>query len=108
MAQYWGMKTFVEWSNVFRQENVVGIDQEGVDANYLSMSDAQVQQLLTNQAGHTEFVDRVFREFPKWMRKDDLIIIGTPTPRPMQRFARTARLELIHETDFHEAILSLI
>jgi hypothetical protein len=145
MTQYWSMKTFAEWWTVFREGNVVGIDQDGVDADYQSMSDEDVQRLLTNE-GYTEFIDRVFREFSKWMQRDDLIIIGTgqttvfnlagvarvrgnyffngartprhlreveflaipQAPRTMQRFARTSRLELIHEADFHEAILSLV
>lgn len=147
MTQYWSMKTFVEWWNAFQVQQVVGIDQDGVEQDYQSLSDEDVHRLLTNQDGYTEHIDRVFRDFSKWMQKDDLIIIGTgpmtqfslvgvarvrgsyffdlartparhlrevqflaipQAPRLMQRFARTARLELIHEADFHEAILSLV
>jgi hypothetical protein len=146
MTQYWSMKTFAGWWTLFREENIVGIDQEGVDADYQSMSDEDVQQLLTTNQGYTEYIDRVFREFSKWMQGGDLIIIGTgqvaafnlagvarvrgnyffdagrtprhlreveflaipQVPRPMQRFSRTSRLELIHETDFYEAILSIV
>jgi hypothetical protein len=149
MTQYWSMKTFVEWWNVFRSSNVIGIDQEGVNGDYRTLSDPQIQQLLTNTAlndPYTDYKDRVFREFCKWMQIGDLVVIGTgqttvfnlagvarvtgdyyyngeraprhlrsveflaipSSPRPMQRFARTSRLELIHETDFHEAILSLV
>jgi hypothetical protein len=149
MTQYWSMKTFVEWWNIFRADNVIGIDQEGVNADYRTLADAQIQQLLTNTTladSYTEYKDRVFREFCKWMHVGDLVVIGTgptttfnlagvarvtgdyyynglhdpkhlraveflaipATPRPMQRFSRTSRLELIHETDFHEAICSLI
>jgi hypothetical protein len=130
----------------FQRQNVVGIDEEGVNADYQSMSETDLQRLLTNPGEYTEYKDRVFREFSKWMQRDDLIIIGTgqttafnlagvarvrgdyffdvareprhlreveflaipQAPRAMQRFARTSRLELIHEADFHEAILSLV
>lgn len=44
---------------------------------------------------------------PRHQRK--IKFLSSPTsPRSMQRFARTSRLELIHETDFQEAVLSLI
>lgn len=66
MTQYWAMKTFVEWWNVFRAGNFIGIDQNGVDQDYRALSDAQIQQLLTNQSlAYTEYIDRVFREFSK-------------------------------------------
>jgi hypothetical protein len=39
MTQYWSIKTFAEWWTVFREGNIVGIDQDGVDADYQSMSD---------------------------------------------------------------------
>jgi hypothetical protein len=147
MTQYWSMKTFVEWWGVFQRDNIVGIDQDGIDADYRTFSDVTIQQLLNNGT-FTEYIDRTFREFAQWMQIGDFIIIGTgqvanfnlvgvanvtsdyrfdptrqvgpghirdvqframpSTPAPMQRFARTSRLELIHESDFHEAILSLV
>jgi predicted Mrr-cat superfamily restriction endonuclease len=140
------MKTFVEWWGVFHRDNIVGVDQEGVDVDYRTLSDTQIQQLINN--GMSEYIDRTFREFVQWMQIGDFVLIGTgqmtvfnlagvakvtgdyrfdptrqvgprhirdvqfraipSTPVPMQRFARTSRLELIHETDFHDAILSLV
>lgn len=147
MTQYWSMKTYSGWWDVFRTDNVIGVDEEGaVDTCYRTLSDAQIQSQINTNA-MSEYVDRTFREFVHWMQIGDLILVGVgqttkfnlaavgkvtgdycfdanrPAPRhfrtvkflaepllpkPMQRFARTSRLELIHETDFHEAILSLI
>ena len=146
MTQYWSMKTFAGWWDEFRTYNIIGVDQEGVDICYRTLSDAQIQSRI-NADKFSEYVDRTFREFAQWMQIGDLVLVGTgPTtkfnlagvakvtgdycfdanravprhlrtvkflaqpllPQPMQRFARTSRLELIHETDFYEATLSLI
>ena len=146
MRKYWAMKTFKEWWTVFENDNIIGIDQDGVDQDYTTVTDPQIQTLLTTNADYTEYKDRVFREFCKWMQIGDFVVIGTgpttefnisgialvsggytfdhnrdprhirsvdmlrrfATPRPMQRFSRTSRLELIDDSDFHEAIISLI
>jgi hypothetical protein len=71
MTQYWSMKTFVEWWGIFQGENIVGVDQEGVDADYRSMSDVQIQNLLTigihrqNLPGICP-VDAARRSHPNW------------------------------------------
>lgn len=146
MRKYWAMKTFVEWWNTFNQNNVIGIDQEGVDRDYMTYTDTDINGLITSNIGVTEYIDRVFREFCKWMQVGDLVIIGTGhmtqfnvsgivriadqyrfdstaeprhlrnvkilrslnPSRPMQRFSRTSRLELIDESDFYEAIIMMI
>ncbi len=80
MTQYWSMKTFVDWWNVFRSSNVIGIGQEGVNADYRTLSDPEIQQLLTNTAlndPYTDYKDRVFREFCKTMQIGDLVVVGT-------------------------------
>jgi hypothetical protein len=146
MRKYWAMKTFMDWATIFNSQNVIGIDQEGIDQDYTLYTDAKINHLITSNVGVTEYIDRVFRDFCKWMQIGDLIIIGTgqvaqfsvsaiarvsgvyrfnqsntprhlrdvdilrvlPNPKPMQRFSRTSRLELIDEGDFYEAIISML
>jgi hypothetical protein len=144
MRRYWAMKTFKEWHCTFLNKDIIGIDQDGVDANYLSLSQAQITVLIED--GLSEAIERNFRQFTKWMNVGDYILIGTgqttkfnisaiakvtenydynsnisprhfrcvefvkvfSEPKPLQRFSRVARLELIDEIDFHESIISLI
>lgn len=78
MTKYWVMKTFQEWWGNFQNHQVIGIDEEGVDRDYLSMAPADIQSLISNkQVKFGEYQNRVFEEFCKWMQIDDLVIIGT-------------------------------
>jgi hypothetical protein len=44
---------------------------------------------------------------PRHLRNVE-ILKAFNNPRPMRRFSRTSRLELIDENDFHESIISLL
>jgi predicted RNA-binding protein with PUA-like domain len=76
MKKFWAMKTFQGWWATFNANGVVGIDQDGVDQDYTTYSDAAIAGLLSGD-GYSEYIDRVFREFCKWMEVGDLVIIGT-------------------------------
>ena len=76
MRKYWAMKTFVEWWRIFQTHNRIGIDQDGVDQDYTTMSDLIISNLLQAGIGYSEYIDRLFREFCKWMQVGDLVIIG--------------------------------
>ena len=78
MKKYWAMKTFPEWWATFQRESIIGIDEEGVDVDYSSLTQKGVDQLLTarnNKFG--EYQNRVFQQFSRWMQVDDYAIIGT-------------------------------
>ena len=78
MNKYWVMKTFQDWWTAFRQDNVIGIDEEGVDNDYLSFSSEDIANLLNdNSNSFNDYKDRVFKEFCKWMQVGDYVIIGT-------------------------------
>jgi hypothetical protein len=62
MGKFWAMKTFQAWWVTFNTNSVVGIDQEGIDQDYMTYSDAAIRGLLAG-GGYTEYIDRVFREF---------------------------------------------
>jgi len=149
MTQYWSMKTFQNWWDVFNSDSLIGIDQDGVNADYRTLSNEQIQQLYSDDClsdSYTEYIDRIFREFSNMMEIGDYVIVGTgrvasfnvngiaritgdyfydqaSVPRhirtvdflatfsnavPMQIFARSSRLEPIHETDFIQAVISLV
>ena len=76
MRKFWAMKTFQEWWSIFNSEAVVGIDQDALDRDYNSYSDAEIHELISS-GEYTEYIDRIFREFCKWMQVGDLIIVGT-------------------------------
>jgi len=78
MKKYWVMKTFQEWWINFQRDNVIGIDESGVDQDYLGISQNQIDQLLQDTNNNfNEYQNRVFKEFCKWMQTGDLVIIGT-------------------------------
>lgn len=78
MKKYWVMKTFQDWWTTFQINNVIGIDEGGVDQNYLSMTQAQVAQLLQDTNNNfNDYQNRVFKEFCRWMQIGDFVIIGT-------------------------------
>ncbi len=78
MKKYWVMKTFQDWWLNFQRDNVIGIDEDGVEQDYLGISQNQIDQLLQNTNNNfNEYQNRVFKEFCKWMQNGDLVIIGT-------------------------------
>lgn len=76
MRKYWAMKTFTDWWKRFQTQNIIGIDQEGVDQDYTTLNDFNISTLLQAGVGYSEYIDRIFREFCKWMHVGDLVIVG--------------------------------
>jgi len=78
MKKYWVMKTFQEWWDLFQNEQFIGIDEEGVDSDYISLSPNDIATLLADTSNNfNDYQNRVFKEFCKWMQVDDFVIIGT-------------------------------
>jgi len=78
MKKYWVMKTFQNWWISFQKDNVIGIDEGGIDSNYLGLNHDQIVQLLTDTSNNfNEYQNRVFKEFCRWMQIGDFVIIGT-------------------------------
>ena len=78
MKKYWVMKTFQEWWGSFQNTHFIGIDEEGIDSNYLHLSQSEIEALLADGSNNfNDYQNRVFKEFCKWMQVDDFIIIGT-------------------------------
>jgi len=78
MKKYWVMKTYQEWWSSFQRAYFIGIDEEGVDLNYLSLSPSEIEALLADGSNNfNDYQNRVFKEFCKWMQADDFVIIGT-------------------------------
>ncbi|ENM5907608.1 hypothetical protein L4D00_22855 [Photobacterium swingsii] len=75
MRRYWAMKTYKEWHSTFVEQKVIGIDQDGVDSDYLSLTEDHINELI--QSGISESIERNFRQFTKWMNPGDYVIIGT-------------------------------
>ena len=78
MKKYWVMKTFPEWWVTFQRESIIGIDEKGVDVDYSALSQKGIDRLLmARNSKFGEYQNRVFRQFCRWMRVDDYVIIGT-------------------------------
>lgn len=78
MKKYWVMKTFQSWWTTFQSKNIIGIDEDGIDSDYLALSRSDVDAILKDTSNNCkDFQNRVFQEFCKWMQVDDLVIIGT-------------------------------
>ncbi|MEW6025845.1 MAG: hypothetical protein AB1599_00920 [Planctomycetota bacterium] len=139
------MKTFNEWWDIFRNRNIIGIDEDIINYDYNSLTNEQIRRLV-GRNNYTEVIDKAFRQFCLWMQKGDIVMVGIgqttrfniagifvvtgdyifqegpnprhirkiksikmfPTPRPLQRFGRASRLELIDESDFIESVIDLI
>ncbi|KJS15753.1 MAG: hypothetical protein VR69_12105 [Peptococcaceae bacterium BRH_c4b] len=76
MRNYWVMKTFKDWWTIFVSSKIVGIDEDGIDDNYLTITNGDLDYATTN-LGINDEKDRFFRNFCKWMQIGDYIIIGT-------------------------------
>ncbi|MDY0361043.1 MAG: hypothetical protein RBR08_06305 [Desulforegulaceae bacterium] len=78
MKKYWVMKTFQDWWATFQQSSIIGIDENGVDQNYLELTRDEVDNLYDDaNLNFNDYQNRVFKEFCKWMQIDDFVIIGT-------------------------------
>ena len=69
------MKTYLEWWDTFQGEEIIGIDQDGIDKNYLEYSQNEIENLISD--GLTESIERNFKQFCCWMNSGDYVIIGT-------------------------------
>lgn len=72
MANYWAMKTFKEWANLFITNSEIGLDEEGVDKKYTDYALSQIPNVLSNPR-----IQRRFDQFCKWVKVGDYIIVGT-------------------------------
>ena len=46
MKKYWVMKTFQSWWTTFQSKNIIGIDEDGIDSDYLALSRSDVDAIL--------------------------------------------------------------
>ena len=70
MNNYWAMKTYGEWSDIFIQQNIIGIDEEGIDDDYRNYQ--QNNCPITNPR-----LERRFKQFCKWLNIGDYVAVGT-------------------------------
>jgi len=57
------MKTFNEWWGSFCKNYIIGIDQDEVEKDYRTLSDEEINHLLSSNVGYSEYIDCLFREF---------------------------------------------
>lgn len=69
MNNYWAMKTFSEWADIFIQQDIIGIDEEGVNADYRNY-----QQ--NNCPIKNPRIERRFKQFCKWLKIGDYVAVG--------------------------------
>lgn len=100
MKKFWAMKTYQEWWGYFQNEHYIGIDEEGIDQNYLDLTFDQIQSLINDpDIKFKDWTDRVFKEFCKWMQLDDYVIIGTG---PMAEFNISGIVKIKSDYRFEE------
>jgi hypothetical protein len=77
MANFWAMKTFKEWwEGDFQNKVIVGIDEDGIDDNYLVLTKSNIDAVIDAGLCNEE-IDRFFRNFCKYMEVGDYILIGS-------------------------------
>jgi len=77
MANFWVMKTIREWwEGDFRNHRIIGIDEEGIDDNYLTLTNNDINAVIDAGICNEER-DRFFRNFCKYMEIGDYVIIGS-------------------------------
>ncbi len=69
MTKYWTMKTFKGWADEFISKREIGLDEEGVDKNYLEYD-------ASNPAIKNNRILRRFDQFCKWANVGDYVIVG--------------------------------
>ena len=69
MTNYWAMKTFKDWADEFISNGEIGLDEEGVDNNYLDYD-------KTNLPLENKRILRRFDQFCKWAAVGDYVLIG--------------------------------
>ena len=69
MTKFWVMKTFKDWSNDFVDKREIGLDEEGVDLNYLDYE-------LSDKPIGNDLILRRFDQFCKWAKVGDYVIVG--------------------------------
>ncbi|KGR88056.1 hypothetical protein [Lysinibacillus odysseyi] len=70
MTNYWAMKTFKDWAEEFITRKEIGLDEEGVDADYLGYDKSSLP--LDNTR-----ILRRFDQFCKWASVGDYVLVGT-------------------------------
>lgn len=71
MPNYWAMKTFKDWANIFVNNSEIGIDEEGVDNDYTTYNIQNLPSVLSNPR-----LIRRFDQFCKWAKIGDYVIVG--------------------------------
>lgn len=71
MVNFWAMKTYKIWADVFIEESEIGMDEKGVDHNYTSYSTQQLSEILKNPR-----LIRRFDQFCKWAKMGDYVVVG--------------------------------
>jgi len=71
MSNFWAMKTFKDWANIFISNSEIGLDEEGVDDDYTTYDNQQLQSVLNNPR-----LIRRFDQFCKWAKIGDYVIVG--------------------------------
>lgn len=69
MTNYWAMKTFKDWADEFISKEEIGLDEEGVDNNYLDYAKNSLP--LENKR-----ILRRFDQFCKWASTGDYVLVG--------------------------------
>lgn len=77
MANFWAMKTFKDWwENEFITNQLIGIDEEGIDNDYLKFTEKNIDAVIDAKICNEE-MDRFFRNFCRYMNIGDYILIGS-------------------------------
>ena len=71
MVNYWAMKTFKDWANLFIKNNEIGLGEEGVDKKYTDYEISEIPSALPNPRKQ-----RRFDQLCKWVKVGDYIIVG--------------------------------
>ncbi len=70
MTNFWTMKTFKDWADEFISKEEIGLDEKGVDKNYLEYNH-------DNSVIDNKRILRRFDQFCKWASVGDYVIVGT-------------------------------
>lgn len=59
MVNYWAMKTFKDWANLFIKNNEIGLGEEGVDKKYTDYEKKYPMsyQIRVNNVASTNFAN---------------------------------------------------
>lgn len=77
MKHFWGMRTTPERWNAFLKNSLVGIHEDAIAASFSSFSGLSEDEFSTKSKAFTEYRHRVFRDFCRRMRHNDILFVGT-------------------------------